>query len=192
MRERIIHAATQEILKHGFRRFRIEDVAASLGVSKKTLYKYFDGKNDIIKSVLKAYIERDMAEHIKALESTANVKHKLSAFLNSTTHEQVPTWIISELQQYFPDEWAELQAHLEVHHQEVTRQFEKGIETGEVRDNIHPALIQTVLQAGVDAIIDHRFLTQSNLTLNEALDMFKTLILHGILNHTRKEDREYE
>lgn len=44
MREKILHKAGEMFLKLGFKSVTMDDIAAELGVSKKTIYKYFANK----------------------------------------------------------------------------------------------------------------------------------------------------
>src|SRR5215475_4837839 len=51
-RQRIVEAARAHFFSHGFRSVTMDDLAAELGISKKTLYAYFPGKLDLLEAVL--------------------------------------------------------------------------------------------------------------------------------------------
>src|SRR6266568_9460791 len=51
-RQRIVDAARAHFFSHGFRRVTMNDLAAELGISKKTLYVHFPGKIDLLEAVL--------------------------------------------------------------------------------------------------------------------------------------------
>src|SRR5215469_17072295 len=51
-RQRIVDAARQHFFSHGFRSVTMDDLAEALGVSKKTLYRHFPGKIDLLEAVL--------------------------------------------------------------------------------------------------------------------------------------------
>ena len=50
MKERVINAAVEEFGKSGLR-FTMDDVAKNLGISKKTLYKIYDSKEEMLLDV---------------------------------------------------------------------------------------------------------------------------------------------
>lgn len=50
-RNEIVKSVTPLFLKSGFRGLTVDEIANELGVSKKTLYKYFPSKEDLIESV---------------------------------------------------------------------------------------------------------------------------------------------
>ncbi len=52
--QELLAAALQLFVERGYAATRLEDVAARAGVSKGTLYLYFDGKESLFKSVVRA------------------------------------------------------------------------------------------------------------------------------------------
>ena len=85
-RQSIIKGATTLFLKHGFNTVSMDKVAQSAPVSKATLYKYFDSKNDLLAAVIDELcgslwqtmedvpIDSESVEH--------NLKKIASAFVN--------------------------------------------------------------------------------------------------------------
>jgi AcrR family transcriptional regulator len=51
-RRRILKAARSHFLSHGFRRVTMDDLAAELQISKKTLYAHFPGKEALLEAVM--------------------------------------------------------------------------------------------------------------------------------------------
>ncbi|MCO1603394.1 TetR/AcrR family transcriptional regulator [Desulfosporosinus nitroreducens] len=57
MRERIIEVATEFIKQYGLRGFTLDDITGELSMSKKTLYKYFASKNELISEIVQRAAE---------------------------------------------------------------------------------------------------------------------------------------
>jgi AcrR family transcriptional regulator len=57
-RETILDAAYAMVARMGVRRTTFEDVAAKAGLSRQTLYRYFDGKDDLIGAVMEREADR--------------------------------------------------------------------------------------------------------------------------------------
>ena len=55
MRSRIIAAALAEMDEHGVR-FTMSNLAARLGISKRTLYEHFDSKEVLVEAIVDAII----------------------------------------------------------------------------------------------------------------------------------------
>lgn len=58
VRERILERAMQDFANHGIRSVRMDDIAKSLGVSKRTVYEIFGDKETMLFEGLKIYEER--------------------------------------------------------------------------------------------------------------------------------------
>ena len=67
--EEILAAALESFAARGFAATRIEDVAARAGISKGTLYLYFDGKEELFKAVVRQALLPNLAR-IEALAAT--------------------------------------------------------------------------------------------------------------------------
>lgn len=58
MKERIINKSIEFIHQEGLK-FSVDDLATSLNISKKTIYKYFHSKEDLASAVYKKVFERN-------------------------------------------------------------------------------------------------------------------------------------
>ena len=58
LRERIIEKAMQEFSMHGIRAVKMDDLAADLGISKRTLYEIFKDKETLLLEGIKEYYNR--------------------------------------------------------------------------------------------------------------------------------------
>lgn len=67
--EEILSAALESFAARGFAATRIEDVAARAGISKGTLYLYFDGKEELFKAVVRQALLPNLAR-IESLAET--------------------------------------------------------------------------------------------------------------------------
>ena len=67
-KEEIIHATQELIARNGVRAVRVDEIAQTLGISKRTLYEMFTDKNDLVSACLDAmnilsytYVDKDEA-----------------------------------------------------------------------------------------------------------------------------------
>ena len=73
LRERIITAATEAFTSKGIKSITMDDIAAALGISKRTLYEVFSDKESLLKEcILKAQADRDKYLQ-KVFEQSHNV-----------------------------------------------------------------------------------------------------------------------
>jgi AcrR family transcriptional regulator len=68
----IVEAARKCFIEHGFGATRIDDVAKGAGVSKGTVYLYFDSKEALFEAVVRAHVSPVIDSVIVAIEADPN------------------------------------------------------------------------------------------------------------------------
>ncbi|GAB4280263.1 MAG: fatty acid metabolism transcriptional regulator FadR [Candidatus Promineifilaceae bacterium] len=77
----IIEAAVTAFSRLGFDRTRMDDIAQEAGVSKGTLYLYFNSKDEIITAVLDQFLNEEMADFAAHLADPGPVSEKLRGII---------------------------------------------------------------------------------------------------------------
>lgn len=76
-RQAILDAARSRFMHYGFKKTTIDDIAVDAGVGKGTVYLYFDGKEDILLTLVRM-VKRNITEHMRAIStSLATPEEKL-------------------------------------------------------------------------------------------------------------------
>jgi AcrR family transcriptional regulator len=73
IRERLLLTAMQEFMQYGFSRISMDDLAIRMGMSKKTLYKYYPSKEELVKAVIE--LRKQRASELMAFIETKVPKH---------------------------------------------------------------------------------------------------------------------
>jgi len=180
MRDRIIQVAMEKINQYGFRKFTIDQIASQLGISKKTVYKYFKSKNDIIASVVDKYIDLEKEGTLSSMETEGTWSDKLQTVFFSFAPDK-PTWVSEELQRFFPREWAKVENMRRWRADQIKELFSKALKSGEIRNDINPAIIEIVVLSTMEALFDFNNLKQMDITFKQALGEFKKVLFKGIL-----------
>lgn len=89
VRENIIKSAYQAFYEHGFHACGVAMLAECAGVTKRTLYAYFESKERLIQAVLQYRHEQFIAMMLKALQDNPN--DVALAYLNF-----IKTWVQSD------------------------------------------------------------------------------------------------
>lgn len=75
-------SALKLVKQHGYRRVRLEDIAADAGVSKATVYHYFENKDDLITRALSERVaERHAEAESMVARSGPSAQERLRVFL---------------------------------------------------------------------------------------------------------------
>ncbi|CUS36048.1 Transcriptional regulator [Candidatus Nitrospira nitrosa] len=182
---RVVAVARRQFLTHGFRSVSMDDLAAELGISKKTLYVCFPSKTALLEAVLKdkfSEVEKDL-ERV-ARDQVADVEvalHQLLDCVQRHTTEIQPAFV-RDLGREAP----ELFQFIEQRRRELIRRyfgglFEDGKETGVIRTDIPTHLIIEILLGAVQGIMNPPKLMELGLTVERGYSSVIRLILEGVL-----------
>ena len=104
MKHSITQKALTYFLQYGFKTFTMDDLANSLGISKKTLYEQFASKNDLVEATLDYALEMTCHQVDKFVSGEGSVIENV--FRNQREVQNLfdfnsskPIW---ELKKYFP------------------------------------------------------------------------------------------
>jgi AcrR family transcriptional regulator len=87
-RQRILGAAALWFAKDGFARTRIDDVAASAGVSRALVYNHFGSKEELARQVCDHLLDDWSSAVDRALEQAQSARDALSAWLRVNLSEE--------------------------------------------------------------------------------------------------------
>jgi AcrR family transcriptional regulator len=172
---KILEAAYALFLKQGYKNTTMDDIAQELSMSKKTLYKYFPGKMEllassfeILKNKLSLKVETVVSN--KYLPFTA----KLKSMLSVTAKELAPinAELLTDLREYAPEIWIELQQYIkESAYLRFQRLIQEGVEQGYVMSHVNISLVVFLYASAIQNLIDPKFLAQFPKEMQENLDM---------------------
>jgi AcrR family transcriptional regulator len=110
MQEKITEKAGDMFLKFGFKSVTMDDIANEMGISKKTIYKYFDNKDHLVDETV-AYVQKTidtiiediMSRGYNAIEENFAIKNVFkNMFKNAKTSPMF------QLKKYYPETFAKL------------------------------------------------------------------------------------
>ena len=80
-KDRILESAQEKIFDRGFSKVTVDEIAEDLGMSKKTIYKFFPSKEDIMLGILRMTMRRIEKQVVGIVESDKPFEEKFPAFL---------------------------------------------------------------------------------------------------------------
>ena len=182
--KQIIDLAITQFMSYGVESVSMDDLSTQLGMSKKTLYKFFNGKEELIDSCITLYLrqEEQLLHHLEQASSDAveDMIRTSQHFMNNFRSMQ--PGVLYELQKYYKSIWQKIiKWESEFIKQRISDNLERGISEGLYRVNIDPEIVS-------DLYVQHTYQIVSNIRKYEQLGIDKTLNqhllyhLHGILS----------
>ena len=105
--QRILKETGVMFFRHGIRTITMDDIASTLGISKKTIYQYYNDKSQLVKSFTDTELrlqEKDMHDiqklSVDAVEEILQMMAHLERFFNRANPA-----VFYDLQKYHPQSW---------------------------------------------------------------------------------------
>ncbi|MCX6951807.1 MAG: TetR/AcrR family transcriptional regulator [Verrucomicrobia bacterium] len=191
---RILREARAHFFARGYSRFTMDDLAAELGMSKKTLYVHFGGKDEIITALIDDLGREIRADADALLHSRQlNFAEKLRGFVESIAERltSVSPHTLRDLQRYAP---ALFQRVAEMREQNIPYVFGRFVEAGQiaglVRDDLPPGFaIEFYLQA-MQGLLQPAALERLKLAPREVIRHAVDLFFGGLLTPAGRKQYE--
>ena len=157
MREKIIIKASELFLSIGFKTVTMDDLAQSMSISKKTIYQYFENKNQLISSCTES-LQKSITQTFRDLRENTNnpiielfqIKKEVMKILGNT--ETAPQF---QLQKFYPEIYTELKnRELDLVKDTINESLQKGMETGYFRKDINIDFITRIYINGMRGVRD--------------------------------------
>ncbi|MCB1194156.1 MAG: TetR/AcrR family transcriptional regulator [Leptospiraceae bacterium] len=187
-KERILKVAASLFKQLGFSKVTIDDIISNLKISKKTVYKYFKSKKQIMSAIIKNERLMINAEIQNIIDDqTISIKEKLKNIVDLHQDKQsADVNFLYDLKNKFPDIYNE---HREYKRKQLPKNIEKIIEIGiqkkEIDSNINKEFIGLLCLGAAEAILRPEVLRTLPFNVSEAIDEIFNTIFFGIF--IRKE-----
>ncbi len=190
--ERILILAESLFSQFGFTRVTMSEIASGLSISKKTLYKHFKNKEEIIHAILnrtKTAIEThvDRLLHNQELPFLKKL-HLLLDFLGKSS-ARMKGPLIEELKQHYPKVYQEIKEfQKERGLNKFTELIKEGVDRSVFRGDINTEIIVYIYISAVRELIDPSFLSTTALSADQVYAYITSILFGGILTeNSRKE-----
>ena len=139
MKEKILDSAGEMFLNYGFKSVTMDDIANEIGISKKTIYKYFqnkielvDASIDFVQNTIDKAIREIIELKLNAIEENFAIK---KVFQNM--FKKAKTSPMFQLKKYYPETYTKLMDHeILLISEFVIGNLEKGIREKLYRNDI--------------------------------------------------------
>ncbi len=177
IKQRIIEESFQMFVRFGIRSVTMDDIAKSMGVSKKTIYEHFEHKEDLLCQCInyhKSLQDTRINEIKKSSENVLETIYKIMYEAVSNMQKVNPAFL-ADLRKYHYKLCEELMPrHEQQQVEEALALFEQGVADGIFRDDIDLKIAAIVLNKQLKTMSDENVFVAENISV---IDAFKTIIL---------------
>ena len=184
VRERIVTAARAHFFQHGYRGVTMDDLAAEMAMSKKTLYVHFQSKRSLLEATIDQKfgdLECEMASVGSGIsEDFGETLHRLLVCMRLHAQEVSPTFL-RDLAKDDPQLIAQVKARRrELIGRTFGRILRAGQKSGSIRKDIGVDLLVEILMGIADSVASPENLAEKRMGPGEVLPAILAVFLEGI------------
>ena len=181
-RQKCIDCAIQLCSSQGLD-FTMSQLAAQLGMSKKTLYVLFDSKEALLLAAVDAMFDAVKADEAKILArqdlSLADKVRQLVVVLPDS-YKNLDWSRLQGVEKKYPAVYDRIRQRLESEWEPTLELLRQGMEQGELRP-FQPGLLRAVVEGAMEHFLSSDALQREGIGYVQALDGMMDLLMEGIL-----------
>lgn len=181
-RQKCIDCAIQLCSSQGLD-FTMSQLAAQLGMSKKTLYVLFDSKEALLLAAVDAMFDAVKADEAKILArqdlSLADKVRQLVVVLPDS-YKGLDWSRLQGVEEKYPAVYGRIRQRLESEWEPTLELLRQGMEQGELRP-FQPGLLRAVVEGAMEHFLSSDALQREGIGYVQALDGMMDLLMEGIL-----------
>jgi AcrR family transcriptional regulator len=191
---RIVRQARVHFFTHGYSQVTMDELAAELGMSKKTLYVHFDSKEALMRAVI-----ADLSQEIRASADALlanrqlNFAEKLRGFAEGMVERLTKTnpRLLRDLQRFAPDLYQQV---AEMREKNIPYVFGRFIEEGQLDGMVRPEVdtafaVQFFLQA-MNGLVQPATMERLGLAPRDIAPRAIGLFFGGLLTPAGRKEHE--
>lgn len=186
----ILEGAKNLFMQFGLKSITMDDIARKVGVSKKTIYQFFNDKNSIVfKSVHEHFsdhrkeIENVLENSKDAIESIYRISKCMKVQI-----EAINPTVLYDLQRYFPKAYKRfLEFKNTFMKDRMSQIIENGISTGYFRKEINTEILIIQRIEQVQLAFNNEVFPRDKFDFKEVHEQLFDHFIHGILTEKGKE-----
>ena len=191
-KERIIEVAREKFFAQGFSKVTVDEVASELGMSKKTIYKFFPSKEDLLRAVAQMMmkrVEREVGRIVATDKPFGQKMTELLAFIGSFLGRLGRPQLLLEMKKYAPELWKEIDAFR--HEQILTKvqtMFRQAKEEGVLRSDVNTEVLMLMFLKSVEGIVTPDTLSMHSFSAAEAFQSIFKILFEGALTEDARHN----
>lgn len=133
VKTKILNGAETLFLRYGFKSITMDDIARELGLSKKTLYQFFEDKTKLVDETVSRHIQQEINFCTGLCNSIKNPIEYMLTLTDSfgELKKQINQTILFDLKKYFKPSWDKLNNfRVEFIYNEVLNNLKTGKQEG--------------------------------------------------------------
>jgi len=180
--DKILDAAQERMVRFGYHKVTMDEIASDLRMSKNTIYLRFPSKIDIAKSLVMRIKKKINDYQIEVDKKEKDPLRIISLNILFLRQELAPWFehFLKDIRLELPELWQEFVHFRSEKVMDLEKLVQAGIKKGKFR-SVNPALAVRAYLGAVDNIIDPEILQQEGVSFQQALETVMDIWSKGIV-----------
>jgi AcrR family transcriptional regulator len=158
----ILDRSRKLFFSKGYRKVTVDEIASSLSISKKTIYKYFSSKREILERTFDFYRE-NITDDINQIldkpdipfpEKLKNVLSTIGVHLGGMN-----SLLIKDIQEYVPELWGKINTYKhEAAYLRFNKLIEEGKKKGHIKNDVNRAVVVALYASAIENLLNPAFI----------------------------------
>lgn len=180
----ILNSAARLFMRFGIKSVSMDDIAREQGMSKKTLYKYFESKKDLVKKVALAHNDSEKESICAIRDKTQDAVHEMvliARYVHDMLKDIRPS-VIFDLKKYYRQSWKLFESlHNEFVYSTIKSNIERGRIDGLYREDFNEDIIARFYTGMTLIITEEQLFPEKSYPIEAIYNQFMNYHLNAIL-----------
>ena len=181
----ILKEATKLFFDKGYKRVTVDVIASNLSISKKTIYKYYESKQDLLEKTFenwKLKLSSEINEILDQVDISFIDKLKDMMSHIGVAMGRLNSDLIMDIQENVPDLWDRINNYKhEAAFLRFNRLIEEGIQKGQIKKSINKNLVVALYACAIENLLDPNFLNSLPANMRKSLPKYHSDIFDSTL-----------
>ena len=184
IKEKIMAHCHERFLNEGFVKITVDEIAGELGMSKKTFYKFFTGKEDVVHQIMERIMGRvrTNVERIMQSDKSAVEKHSEIIAIIATNVSRLMPAFGQDVKKRMPQLWKRIEDFRRERISDVfNRLIAQGVSEGTMRPEMNKRIFLMCVLSAIDGIMQPQILANESFSVSDAIREILSVFFVGAL-----------
>ncbi len=177
-------------MRYGIRSITMDEIASTLGISKKTIYQFFTDKDDLVFAVIEQEIGKNEEECTQFRDEAADAIHEI--FLAVEDLEELLAYtnplMLYDLEKYHPRAFQKIKNYkYQFLHGATIENLRRGIEEGLYRKDIQKDIVAKSRVESAFLVFNVDLFPHSRYSMSQVNFELALLFMHGVATEKGKQ-----
>ncbi|PNV75523.1 TetR/AcrR family transcriptional regulator [Leptospira inadai] len=183
MNHKIVESSLALFLARGFHKVNTDEIAQAAGISKRTLYRYFPSKDELVTATLEHFKMQVRTKFVLVLsQKELPPLHRFRQILTQVAQElsKVSRSLMVDLQRERPDIFAQMVEFRTANIRSLIGLLKEAREKKEINPDIDVPFAIDMLLASINTLLIPEYLVSHNYSFEFGLEKITQIFLDGI------------